>query len=352
MDIFLINLLLTMLLAILANIIQDKNGKANLIFTIVITILLVLVSGLRNGIGDTGYYIHSYELIGPDYDIMKSGYEPGFSLLLKILKSISTNPQLMIFVTALITNILNIWIIRKYSKDWFELSVFLYITTYYTVTMNGIRQSLAAALIFVATPLIIKRKAFLYCVLMIFFLNFHESTFIMIPLYFICTRKAWSKEIWITIALFIIAMLFYEPVTQILFASLGDSKYAGYAELNEGGASILRIVIYFIPVLLSYLRKDKLKNWENSDVFINMTLVNFIIMAFSYFNWIFARFTIYTQLYVVISLAFLVKKCFCRKEGRLLYYGVLLFYTLFYILELKVGYITYTSNYRFMNLFY
>lgn len=352
MFIFSFTAILTTVLASIANILGKDKKKANFIFCILSISVIVLVSGLRNGIGDTGYYKHSYALIGPGYDIMNSGYEPGFSLMLKILKSISADPQIMIFTTALITNVINIFIIRMYSEDWFELSVFLYITTYFMVTMNGIRQSLAASFIFGATPLIIKRKPIMYCLLMIFLLNFHESTFIMIPLYYICTRKAWSKEIWITIGLFVIGIFFYGPVTNILFSVLGDSKYAGYAELQEGGANILRIIIYFIPVLLSYLGRERLKIWNNSDVFINMTLVNFIIMAFSYSNWIFARFTIYTQLYVVISLPFLVKKCFYKKEGRILCYGVFVFYFLFYILEIKVGNIVYTSDYSILNLFY
>lgn len=352
MDMFIFTTIITFLFSCLAITHLNNKKEANIIFTAVVMVVLVLVSGLRNGIGDTVYYIHSYNMIGPEYNFMDGGYEPAFCLLLKILHSISPNPQLMIMVTSIIINVLNVWIIRKYSKDWFELSVFLYVTTYYMVTMNGLRQSLAAALIFSATPLLIKKKTILYCSLMVFLLLFHESTFIMIPLYFVVTKKAWSKEIWITIGIFIITMFFYEPVMKIIFSVMGDSKYAGYADSNEGGANVLRIIIYFIPVLLSYLGRENLYKWKYSDVFINMTLINFIIMAFSYFNWIFARFTIYTQLYVVVSLPFLIKKCFSSKERRILYWGVMVFYFLFFILEIKVGYINYYSDYSLKDLLF
>lgn len=352
MDTFSLIAIVCFLLGNIAVMSMTKNNKANIIFSLLIMIILILLSGLRSGLGDTVFYVHSYNLIGPDYDIMNGTYEPGFCFLLKVLKSISPDPQFMILVTSLIINTLNIWIIRKYSEDWFELSVFLYITTYYIVTMNGIRQSIAAALIFASTPLIVNKKVKTYCLLMIFFLVFHESTFIMIPLYFVATRKAWSKEIWTTIVLFVIGMFFYDPLMKIIFSVMGDSKYAGYSESTEGGANIIRIFIFFIPVLLSYLGRDKLKQWKYSDVFINMTLINFIIMAFSYFNWIFARFNIYTQLYTVVALPFLIKKCFAVKERRLLYYGVIVFYLLFFIIDNNMSGVIYRSDFKLIDLLY
>ena len=71
------------------------------------------------------------------------------------LQNISDDPQLLIFTTALITNVLIVIILYKYSRM-FELSIYVYITSgLYTVSMNGIRQSLAAAIIFAATKYIL-----------------------------------------------------------------------------------------------------------------------------------------------------------------------------------------------------
>ena len=42
---------------------------------------------------------------------------------------------------------------------YFEIATFLYVASgYYLVTMNGIRQCLAASILFAATPFLIKRK--------------------------------------------------------------------------------------------------------------------------------------------------------------------------------------------------
>ena len=157
MTIFYLALILGYILALLARITSDENGRPSLFFSVILIIFLALISGLRNGIGDTRAYVHTYNLVGPGYN-SNGGYEPGFIFILKVLKGISEDPQLMIFVFGVVTTALNVWIMRQYSKC-FELSVFMYVASgFYLVTMNGIRQCLAGAILFAATTFIIKGR--------------------------------------------------------------------------------------------------------------------------------------------------------------------------------------------------
>lgn len=353
MRIFYLTTIITFILAIVAIILKDKNQRANLLITILIMSIFTLISGLRDGIGDTYAYVNIYNIIGNDYDIMKSPYEPGFIIFLMLLKNISDNPQLMILVTSLIVNVSNIWVIRKYSENCFEISVFLYIVSYYIVTMNGVRQSLVASIIFLCTPLIIKRKFKTYALIMIILSTFHASSLIMIPMYFVCIRETWSREVWMTIIIFLITMLFYDQIINVIFKFLGNSKYAGYKDFNEGGANVFRIAVYFVPVILSYLKREEIKEWKYSNIFINMSLLNFLIMGFSYYNWIFARFTIYTQLYVIVALPYIIKNCFNNvSEKRILYYSFIILYLIFFIYDCKVAGIYYTTKINSVNFFY
>ena len=93
--------------SLIARIIKNKKNYPNLYFSIFAILILALIAGLRWGIGDTPAYVHLYSLIEPGYD-PKGGYELGFVLFLAILKSISKDPQFMIFVTGIITTILNL----------------------------------------------------------------------------------------------------------------------------------------------------------------------------------------------------------------------------------------------------
>ena len=327
-----------------------------MLLSIILVSIFVLVSGLRSGLGDTWAYVYTYSHIGPETDIFKSSYEAGFMLFLIFLKKFSSDPQFMIFITAAITNILNIWLIRKYSEDsYFELSIFMYIASgAYVVTMNGIRQCLVVSLVFAATIFIIKRKFISYCIIILLVSTIHTSALIMIPVYFVAIKEAWSKDIIKVIILFLICMILYEPFINIIFSLMKNTKFGGYKDFNEGGANILRIAVNAVPVFLAYIKRDVLKDkWKISNIFINLTLVNFIIMCFSRFNWIFARFALYTQLYSIVLLPYIIKNCFPnKKERRLLYYGFIVAYFIYFWYDTTVGSVIYKSNFNIINLFY
>lgn len=357
MKVFYLTLILTFIISLIARVLENRKKRPNVFLSLIVIVIIALVSGLRWGIGDTGAYVHLYGLIGPGYNIFNGGYEPGFILFLILLKSIKEDPQFLILVTSLIINILNIWTIRKYSKDsYFELAVFMYIASgYYLVTMNGIRQCLIAAIIFTGTGLIIKGKKKTYFILCIIGVTFHTSALIMIPIYFIAREKAWSKNIYILLILFIISMFLYEPLMNIVFKVLGNSRYSEYSNFHEGGANILRVLVHGVPVFLSYIKRGILKEkWKNSNIFINIGLINFMIMGLSFFNWIFARFTIYTELYTFILLPYIIKNCYPNyKERRLMYFGCVVCFFIFFIYEYQISLgIIYTSKVNFMKLFY
>lgn len=353
MKVFYATLVLTFILAVASKIHPkwESNKKPTLLFTILILVVLVSVAGLRRGIGDTGDYKHLYTLIVEGQYIDPDAYEPGFIKFCEILTKISPDPQIMVFSAALITTVLFILTLRKYYSL-FELEVYMYITAgFYLVTMNGIRQSMAAAFVFVATPFIVNKKFILYLILVLFASTFHTSALIMIPVYFIVRQEAWSKKVIYIIIASAIALVFIEPIMQVIFASAEGTKLGGYEESvlggGEGGASIIRTIIASVPVILSYIYKDKIKEmWPNSNIFINMCLINLIIMSFALYNWLFARFNLYFQPYSFILLPYLIKNVFKRKEQGLVYYLFIVFYFIYFYYEhvISMG-INYTSDF-------
>src|SRR5699024_4638190 len=89
---------------------------------------LVLISGLRANIGDTFFYKHIYEINDFSWEYILEQKDIGFGLLQKILKAfVSADPQIMIFTSALITNVLVIFVLYNYSRM-IELSLYVYIT--------------------------------------------------------------------------------------------------------------------------------------------------------------------------------------------------------------------------------
>ncbi|SHH68246.1 EpsG family protein [Clostridium grantii] len=346
MKIIYITLISVFIFASLSRLFSEKYKSLAKFYYILALVMLVAVAGLRTNIGDTGMYAHFYYL-ADSTAVFDGGYESGFVIFILILKSISMNPQFMIFMTSFITHFLNMLTMKAYSTC-VELATYLYIASgYYIAAMNGIRQSLVAAVLFASTKLIIDGKFKIYLLVVVLMSTFHCSALIMIPIYFIVRLEAWSPKIYKIIFIFAIGMIFFQPLMDRIFGLLQNTKYGQYSDFNEGGANVLRVLVSAVPVILAYMRKNELKEkLPESNVLVNMTLVNFIIMSFSLYNWIFARFIYYTQLYTFVILAIIIKNCSVNKEKNFLYYLCVIFYFVFFYYDhvITLG-IQYRSNY-------
>ncbi|WP_404445297.1 EpsG family protein [Sutcliffiella horikoshii] len=320
--------------------------KPSRYLTMLAMITLILVSGLRTNIGDTFFYLHAYQLHEFTWKFVWSQKDIGFGLLQMMLKRLSEDPQILILFTAMITNMLIVLVLYKYSRM-IELSLFVYITSgLFLVSMNGIRQFLAAAIIFAATKYVMDGSWKKFIVVVLVASTFHQSALILIPIYFLVRRKAWTRSTFALLVLAMIVVIGYNQFSSILFSALEDTQYGHYSEFSEGGASILRVVVYAAPLFVAYLGREKLRDiFPKSDYIVNLCILNLIFMIIASQNWIFARFTIYFGLYNLILIAWIVKLV-KERDQKLLYYGIIIFYLVYFYYEhvISLG-ILYKSNY-------
>ena len=122
--------------------------------------------------------------------------------------------------------------------------------------------------------------------------------------------------------------------TELAFAIYAYQEIIYLTDFNEGGANILRVGVDGMPVALAfYKRKILERKWKFSNIFINISLLNFIFMIFSLHNWIFARFGMYLSLVNLILLPYLIKNCFKGNERKILYMSCVIAYFVFYWFE-------------------
>jgi len=320
--------------------------KPNKILMTGVLASLTIISGLRANIGDTFFYKHIYEINDFTWEFILSQKDIGFGILQMLLKEISDDPQIMVFTTAVITNVLIIAVFLNYSRM-IELSVYVYITGgLFLVSMNGIRQVLAAAIIFAATKYLIEGNWIKYFFIVLLASTFHQSALILIPIYFFVRFKAWSKATLVLLAFSLLIVVGYHQFSSLLFAAIEDSQYGHYSNFDEGGANILRVVVDATPLFIAYLGREKLRSiFPSSDYIVNMAIVGFMFMIISTQNWIFARFGIYFTLYQLILISWIVK-LFNQKDQRLIYYALLICYFLYYFFESVISLkIVYRSDY-------
>ncbi|MFP3123362.1 EpsG family protein [Ectobacillus funiculus] len=320
--------------------------KPNRLMVFVVILSLVLVSGLRKNIGDTFFYMHSYVQDDFSWEGVKSRKDVGFGILQMFLKIFSNDPQILIFTTALITNTLIVVTLYKYARI-FELSLYVYITSgQYLVSMNGIRQFLAAAIIFAATKYIFEGNWKRYFLVVLFAMTIHQSAFILIPIYFLIRSKAWSKTTFMLLSLAILIVIGFNQFTAALFTAIESTQYSNYQTFSEGGANVLRVGVDAVPLVLAYLGRERLRElFPKSDYVVNLSLLGVVFMLIATQNWIFARFSIYFGLYQLILISWVVK-LFIKESQKLVYYAILVCYFIFCYYEQVITLnVIYKSNF-------
>ncbi|MBH5317305.1 EpsG family protein [Paenibacillus sp. GSMTC-2017] len=307
--------------------------QPNKVLAGVVALSLVVVSGLRNSIGDTYLYMHGYEVNDFSLEAVLKGKDIGFNLLQMVLKQITDDPQLLLFITAFVTNVLIVAVLYKYARL-FEISMFVYITSgAFIVSMNGLRQYMAAAIIFAATKYLLEGRWKAYLIVVLFASVFHQSALIMIPIYFIVRRKAWTST---TIGLLLGAVLFvmgYNFLWDVLFDVIADTQYGYYEDFQEGGANVIRLLVTIAPIFIAFMGREKLRAiFPGGDIVVNLSLIGAVLMIIATQNWIFARLAIYFNVYQLLLIGWIIK-LFREKDQKFVYIVMISLYLFYYFYE-------------------
>lgn len=311
--------------------------------------ILICVAGLRKGFADTVSYMAGFNNITGTWSenvnelLANDSKDAGFYFFTRFFHFfISDNAQVYIFVLSLITLGLIFYVLYKYS-DLFEMAIFLFITSgCFVVTMNGVRQYLASAIMFFAFPLIEKRKWYIYIPLVLIVSTIHTTALIFIPLYFIVGEKAWGRITWLILGVGAFLYVSY-PVTGPMLASvLNESQYSEYSGViasTGAGANIIRVAVMAVPVVLSYWgRRLPLRKKKYYNTMLNMSVVNLVMILLATRYWIYARFNVYFMVYMIILLCWLIKDMFDESTTKLVQLGCIVCYLIYFYYETVISY--------------
>lgn len=330
--------------------------KPNIIGFIIPAVLFTAFSGLRNNLGDTTYYIHSYNLLDPD--VMTDSpwnFEGGimYNIIQHYCRLRSDDPTLLIVLTAIISCVPAIFIIYKYSES-YELGIYLFVTTsYYSFSMNGIRQYMAAGILLLATKYLLSENGkdfYKYLIFVMLAWLFHSSALIMIPLYFIARRRAWS---WLMLLMLVgttMLTLMFDLFLPTFLDVLEKTDYSEYAHNEwftsgaETGSNIIRVAVLFVPLILAYFQREHMYVLGRyGDVMINMSFINLLFYIISLYNWIFARFAIYTSVFSILLITWLVALAFRQRDRKVVYWSTIFLYAI-YFYNVRYSIIYYASD--------
>lgn len=315
-------------------------------------------AGLRKTIGDTFYYIYSFENLPDENELDFSLIFEGnaYTVLQNFIRNQTDDAQVLIFVCAIMALVPPLIILYLYSSP-FDLGIYLFVTYgYLGGMMDGMRQYMAAAILILGTRFLFSMKKgafFKYAVVVLVAQCFHRSALIMLVIFFVVRRRAWKLSSYLIVFGSIIATLCFDTFLPSFLGALEDTSYSNYAQNGwftdgvEGGSSLLRAVVAAAPIVVAYLNRNRMRMLGHiGDILINLAFLNVAIYIVAMYNWIFARFAIYLMIYYIILTAWVVTYAVKPKDRMVYTTGLVI---LFFLYSRKLSYqiSMYQSDYFF-----
>lgn len=318
---------------------EKKTVVLSKIFTILTAIILITVAGLRWRVGtDYWSYARNYtRFVAEVLESIKSFNEPGIKIISFVSSLIYDDYATMFFICSLITVGLTVWTISKYSNS-FYLSILMYIFIgSWHGSFNGVRQYLAAAILFAGHRYIIDKKFRSYLFIVLLASSFHISALSMIILYFIPKTRLNFKQIISLILVVVISLFLYNYIFEII-NSVFESNRSNTLVVTEyvtNNVNPLRVLVMIAPLIVYLFITPKNKLNIEDNFYINLLYINAAMYIVTAGSTYLARFNIFTTIFITLAFPRLFKGV-DKKTTIFVLYIALLLYSLFWSYEILI----------------
>ena len=327
----------------------EKVKRYSWFFTFVIFLPLIWMAGHRGYFADTSMYIKIYKTMPtnitdlPSY-IANQSKDIGFAVISFLIKLIIGNDYLIyLMILATFQGISIVTLFRKYSTN-YVLSLFLFVasTDYISWMYNGLRQFTAVSIILFATPFMLKRKYLYVAIFVLLASTMHQSALLMLPFVVIAQGEIWNKKTVLFITGILSAVFFVGQFTNILNDALSVTQYVNvvgdYTSLEDDGTNPVRVVVYSVPAILSFIDRRSLRK-ENNPLINFCTNMSIITMGLYLLSMVtsgvyLGRLPIYSSLYGYILLPWEAENMFSGSTRRFVYFGIAFCYIAFYYYQM------------------
>lgn len=294
---------------------------------LLLVLLLSLFAGLRTNYNDTAAYIAGYRttptLAGffAKADNLNPFKNPLFHFYQSFLKTVTENPQLMIFSLSVLAQSLLLGFFRRYSEH-FLFSVFLYFTLgTFVFSLAAMKQVTAMAILTLAFGPLEKKQwgRYYLVVLTAALVHTYAIAFAVLPLF---RARPWSLFTFAFIAITGVVMVNFESaITQFMEQAneLGKTL-AEYEVFGDATINVFRLGVYAVPPMISFVfRKWVLRGASGMDhVLIHMSIISLAFMSLGTQAGanMFGRMANYFELGTVCCLPWMLKRTFDERSYR------------------------------------
>ena len=241
-----------------SKIIINKRNLARDIMIIFSGIFPFFLSAFRYGIGTDYFYtyIPQFKRI---IDGERSYYEIGFYWLNKIIGMFTSNGQVLIVVTSLIFIGIVYSEIYRYSRQYWLSILLFYLSFVYFISLNNIRQSIASAVLLIATELLVRNHKVGFVCCTILAASFHQIA-ILFLVFLLIEKVCLSTRMYtFIVVVFWCACKFIMPI-------------------------VISKLINYIPRFRLYFTADELSVYSDKTIGLLLVFIQFLILL--YLNYI------------------------------------------------------------------
>lgn len=268
-----------------------KDVKYKTYFSAVAVAIFFIFFGFRGFVaGDWTIYYEFFKRCSFDdvinYSLKEGDFEPGFTLLCVICKSIYNDYFFFQFIVALIDTILLVRFLGR-TVDNLPYALILYVTfNGFIISTDLLRNSIAIMIFLNSIEYIKNRKIIPYMLLCTLALTFHTSSLFFYPLYFFFNKRC-NK--WIYLILFIVSNLIFLLHISIIPSILGvfgtggdlQNKVKAYTELlNDSKTLSIGYLERLFTGILLFCYYDELKELRKDNAMYFNGIVTYLLLSF------------------------------------------------------------------------
>jgi len=328
--------------------IKIKNSLRYFFFLFAISIPAFIAS-LRNLHVGTDYEWYIYHISQfskninsiSDFALLDSSFEIGFNILIYFITRLTNYyPIVVFFIYLLIAFFILMGLTKIIDKKYIGLGYFFYLSTFWLFSYNGLRQSIAAAILFFSLAYIREKRIWPFSLTVLFAMSFHKTAILFLPMYFLFNmKKVKIEKIYLIIS--IISILFIAFFLKQSSSFLGMDGYlqSKYAQISSSSQlmAFIKIIQSVILLLPFFLWQKKLVKIDHTNrLYYNMLYLYIFIQVLSIQLSIASRLGFYFEI-VTIPLAIQIIQQ--SKKNKTLLNFIYILYIYLYFIAYKYIYI-------------
>ncbi len=317
MNWYLTNLLIVIIIGLLSLLFRSEDTRRKFFLYGSFIQLFLFLSLRATDVGiDLPNYFYFYDKcnqVGWN-TIFSYRYEPLYIIYTKLIANFINNKQIFLVITAFLSLMGPLYIIKKYSKNYF-LSIFLFITfQFFTYDFYLLRQVIAMSILLLSLKYVEEKKFVKFAIMVGIATCFHTSAFLFVIVYWLSKLEIDSKKLLIITGCMIGILLFGDRIINLVL-NIVYQHYVG--STGEEGGYFYFIVLLFVFLITTLLKKAFLRQQKTNQIWYNILILAMFIQLFAIKKPIISRATIYYSIALIIVLPNVIK-CIKDKNLRML----------------------------------